>query len=153
MEMARRGGLKHAIRIDAASDEARSASLVAEAIAGESGEGVVLSFPDGRSVALPATLVEVVRASADELASGQSITVLPLETILTPAEAAELLGLSRPFVARLLDAGEIESERLPGSRHRRVRLADVLAFNARRQARREGRRRIGEALSDAGLPH
>jgi len=151
--MARLGVLKGAVQIEAASEDARSAGLVAEAMANESPEGAVLSFPDGRSVALPATLVEVVRASAGELASGQSITVLPAETILTPAEAAQILGLSRPFVARLLDAGEIDSERLPGSRHRRVRLADVLAFNARRDARREGRRRIGEALTDAGLPY
>ncbi|MGA2307756.1 MAG: excisionase family DNA-binding protein [Acidimicrobiales bacterium] len=63
----------------------------------------------------------------------------PAETILTPAEAAQLLGLSRPFVVRLLDDGEIPSERLPGSRHRRVRLSDVLAFSARREQRREGR--------------
>ena len=84
---------------------------------------------------MPASLVEVVRASAGELASGQSITVLPADTILTPAEAAQILRLSRPFVARLLDAGEIDSKRLPGSRHRRVRLADVLAFNGEHDAR------------------
>jgi len=36
--------------------------------------------------------------------------------------------LSRSFVARLLDAGEIPSEHLPDSRHRVVRLADVLEF-------------------------
>jgi len=31
---------------------------------------------------------------------------------LSPAEAAELLGLSRPFVVRLLDQGEIPSGHL-----------------------------------------
>lgn len=151
--MARLGVLKGAVQVEAAGEDARAAGLVAEIIESEAREGVVLSFPDGRSVPLPASLVEVVRASAGEIAGGQSITVLPAETILTPAEAAELLGLSRPFVARLLDEGEIDSERLPGSRHRRVRLTDVLAFNERRAARREGRRRIVEALTDAGLPY
>jgi excisionase family DNA binding protein len=151
--MARLGVLKGAVRIEAASEDARSAGLVAEIIANEEPGGALLTFSDGRSVALPASLVEVVRASADELAHGQSITVLPAETILSPAEAAQVLGLSRPFVARLLDAGEIDSERLPGSRHRRVRLAEVLAFNERREARREGRRRIGQALADADLPY
>ena len=47
---------------------------------------------------------------------------------LTPAEVAELLGLSRPFVVPLPDDGEIPSTRLPRSRHRRVRLADVIEF-------------------------
>ena len=52
--------------------------------------------------------------------------MLATEVRLTPAEVGELLGLSRPFVVRLLDAGEIPAEHLPDSRHRVVRLADVL---------------------------
>ncbi|WP_322770470.1 helix-turn-helix domain-containing protein [Frankia sp. Cr1] len=69
------------------------------------------------------------------------------------AEAGELLGLSRPFVSRLLDAGEIPSERLPESRHRRVRLSDVLAFQQQRESRRAGRRIIAEAADAAGIPY
>ncbi len=151
--MARTGVIKKALQIEAASEQARSASVVVDAMADEGVEGVMLSFPDGTSVALPATLVDVVRKTAGELANGQSVTILPAETILTPAEAAQLLGLSRPFVVRLLDDGEIPSERLPGSRHRRVRLFDVLAFNTRREQRREGRRRVSDAVTEAGLPY
>jgi len=76
--------------------------------------------------------------------------VLATEVRLTPAEVGELLGLSRPFVARLLDAGEIPSDRLPDSRHRVVHLADVLEFQLRRERRRAGRRRIADA---ADLPN
>ena len=151
--MARTGVLKTVVQIEAAGEQARSASVVVEAMVGEGTDGVVLSFPDGRTVALPAALVDVVRATAGELANGHTVTVLPAETVLTPAEAGQLLGLSRPFVVRLLDEGEIPSERLPRSRHRRVRLSDVLAFNARRDQRREGRRRIADTLNDAGLPY
>jgi excisionase family DNA binding protein len=49
---------------------------------------------------------------------------IPAEVMLTPTEAAELLGLSRPFVARLLERGDIPSEFLPESRHRRIHRAD-----------------------------
>ena len=49
--MARLGVLKGAVQIEAASDDAGSAGVVAEAMATESSEGAVLSFPDGRSVA------------------------------------------------------------------------------------------------------
>jgi excisionase family DNA binding protein len=69
------------------------------------------------------------------------------------AEAAELLGLSRPFVARLLERGDIASELLPGSRHRRIRLEDVLAFQDRRERRAEGRRRISDIAATADLPY
>ena len=151
--MARTGVLKNVVHIEATSEQAMSAGVVVKAMADEGTDGVVLSFPDGRTVALPAALVDVVRATAGDLANGHTVTVLPAETVLTPAEAGQLLGLSRPFVVRLLDDGEIPSERLPRSRHRRVGLSDVLAFNARRDQRRAGRRRIAETLNDAGLPY
>lgn len=146
------GVLGQAVQVRTGADEAESVGEVAAAMT-DSAEGVVLAFPDGRTVRLPEALVDVVRASATELASGHAVTVLPSEVMLTPAEAAELLGLSRPFVTRLLDQGEIDSERLPGSRHRRVRLSDVVAFAQRRDRRREGRARIGDAVAEAGLPY
>jgi excisionase family DNA binding protein len=151
--MARMGALRKATRVEPDGDQAGSAGDVVDAFASQSSQGVVLSFPDGRTVALPASLVDLVRASARELAEGHAIAVLPADAVLTPAEVGELLGLSRPFITRLLDDGEMPSERLPGSRHRRVRLADVLAFAERRDRRRDGRRQIAEIVTDEGLPY
>ena len=102
---------------------------------------------------LPASLVAVLAAGARQLSAGRGVMVLATEICLTPAEVGELLGLSRPFVARLLDAGEIPSEFLPDSRHRVVRLVDVLDFQAKRERRRRGRQRLGQAVEDAGLPY
>lgn len=113
----------------------------------------ILRAADGSELVLPIELVRILIASAGELATGHAVTVLASETQLTPAEAAELLGLSRPFVARLLDSGDIPSTHLPDSRHRVVRLADVLAFQGRRERRREGRRQIADAIDEAGLPY
>lgn len=151
--MARTGALRQAVKIDSSAGQARAAGNVAEAMAGEPSQGVMLSFPDGSSVALPVPLVDLMRSIVGELASGRAVTVLPADTVVTPAEAAELLGLSRPFVVRLLDEGVIPSERLPSSRHRRIRLDDILVFAAQREQRREGRRRVGDAVSEAGLPY
>lgn len=55
---------------------------------------------------------------------------------MSPAEAGELSGISRQFVDRLIDIGKLPARRLPGSRHRRLRVADVVAFAARRDERR-----------------
>lgn len=110
-------------------------------------------MPGGEEIALPESLVAVLLATAGQLSQGHGVTVLATEVRLTPAEVGELLGLSRPFVARLLDAGEIRAERLPESRHRVVRLSDVLEFQARRERRRAGRRRVAEAVGDADLPY
>jgi excisionase family DNA binding protein len=111
--------LRGAVQIDAESEDSVSAGLVSEAMVNESAEGVILSFRDGWSVALSLSLVEVVRASASELVRTRQWTAnhrVLAETILTPAEAAQILGLSRQFVARLLNKGEIDSKGLPGSR-------------------------------------
>ena len=113
----------------------------------------ILRTADGRELVLPIELIRILIASAGELATGHAVTVLASETLLTPTEAAELLGLSRPFVARLLDSGDIASTNLPGSRHRVIRLADVLAFQERRDRRREGRRQIVAAVDEADLPY
>jgi excisionase family DNA binding protein len=150
--MARASVLSSAVRIEPNKADRESAAEVARVV-GSRTRSLILQLPNGTSVRLPRALVEVLRASADELADGHAITVLPSEVALTPAEAAELLGLSRPFVVRLLDQGEIPSERLPRSRHRRVLLSDVLDFQARRERRRAGRQRIAAAVEEAGLPY
>lgn len=150
--MPRASVLSSAVRIEPKKADRESAAQVARAV-GTRRQSLTLQLPDGTSIPLPRALVEVLRASADELADGHAVTVLPSEVALSPAEVAELLGLSRPFVVRLLDQGEIPSERLPRSRHRRVALSDVLAFQARRDRHREGRQRIAAAVKDAGLPY
>lgn len=82
--------------------------------------------PDGERVDVPgpvyAVLVDVVQA----MESGRAITVAPTSTRLTTQEAADLLGVSRPTLVKLLESGRIPYER-PG-RHRRVRLADLLTY-------------------------
>lgn len=114
---------------------------------------VILRYADGTEVVVPPALIEVLRAAAGELSAGHAVTLLASRAFLSPAEAAQLLGLSRPFVARLLDDGTIPSTYLAASRHRVVLLEDVLAFAERRRKRREGRRNIAEAVDDADLPY
>ena len=71
--------------------------------------------------------------------------LLTSETELSPAEAGQLLGLSRQYVDRLVDLGDLPGRQLPGSRHRRIRVADVVAFQ---QMRAQRRGRIAETVND-----
>ena len=84
---------------------------------------------------LPPEVFEVLRSVVDAMAQGQAV-IAPVHQRLTTQEAAELLGVSRPTVVKLLESGEIPFE-LPG-RYRRVRLADVLAYRERASAERRG---------------
>jgi excisionase family DNA binding protein len=149
--MPRRGVLGEATRIDPAPADHEALGDLAGRDP-EAGE-LVLRTADGTEISLPASLLRLVVTAANNLAAGRAVMTIPAEVTLTPAEAAELLGLSRPFVARLLERGDIPSKLLPESRHRRIKLEDVLAFQDRRERRSEGRRRIADIAATADLPY
>jgi excisionase family DNA binding protein len=92
---------------------------------------------------LSPSLVEVLSAAVRAFADGQGVVVGSQDTYLTTQEAADLLGVSRPTMVKLLDAGEVSYQR-PGS-HRRVRLGDLAAYEA---AKRTRRRAILDRLAD-----
>jgi excisionase family DNA binding protein len=98
------------------------------------GEAAVLVAPDGAHLELPPEVFEVLRQVVLAMSQGLAITVAPQHTVLTTSEAAHLLGISRPTLVRLLEASEIPYEQ--PNRHRRVRLADVLAYQDRVQRAR-----------------
>ncbi|MER7081391.1 DNA binding domain-containing protein, excisionase family [Saccharopolyspora kobensis] len=90
------------------------------------GNASALITRDGSRIDLPDELYDVLHDVVYALSRGLAITVAPRHTVLTTGEAAELLGVSRPTLVRLLESGEIPYEQ-PG-RHRRIRLDDLLAY-------------------------
>lgn len=105
----------------------------------------------GDRVELPEGLSRLLRRAGEEIAAGHNVTMLRSDEVLTPNEAAEVLGLSRQYLTRLLDDGVIASDTLPSSAHRRLLLADVLAFQAEREGRRAGVEAFRRAVEDADL--
>ncbi|MER5388387.1 excisionase family DNA-binding protein [Saccharopolyspora sp. NPDC002686] len=105
---------------------------------------------DGSRIDLPDELYDVLHDVVFALSRGLAITVAPRHTVLTTGEAAELLGVSRPTLVRLLESGEIPFEQ-PG-RHRRIRLDDLLAYRERaRRARAAGLDEMVRVSEQAGL--
>lgn len=90
---------------------------------------------------LHAILKQVVQA----LSHGQSITILTRDQEISTQQAAEILGLSRPTVVKLIQDGEL-SAHVPGSVRRKLRLTDVLAYREELRARRN--RFITESSSE-----
>ncbi|OXR40237.1 hypothetical protein B7C42_07662 [Nocardia cerradoensis] len=74
-------------------------------------------------------LVQVVAA----MQAGKAVTIAPRSMTLTSQQAADLLGVSRPTVIKLIERGELPAERV-GSRHR-LKLDHVLAYQEARKIR------------------
>ena len=84
--------------------------------------------PNGTNepIAVPTAAFRLFLTILAEMASGNAVRLIPHHAELTTTEAAELLNVSRPFVVKLLDEGQIPS-RLVG-KHRRVMFKDVMAY-------------------------
>lgn len=83
---------------------------------------------------VPEVIRQILESALANLVSGTAVTISPHRTQLTTQEAADLLGISRPTLVRLIDNDEIPSTR-PG-RHRRIQLADILAYRRRIRSQR-----------------
>jgi excisionase family DNA binding protein len=96
---------------------------------------------DGGSVAVPPDVSSFLMQVLRGLARGHvAVSALPEE--LTTTVAAELVGVSRPTLMKLVRSGELPSRQV--GTHTRLRTGDVLALRTRRA---HDRRAALEALS------
>lgn len=99
-------------------------------------EPAALLGPDGEQIPLPREVYDVLVRVVEAMRRQRAVTIAPVEQRLTTQEAADLLGMSRPTLIKLIDAGKLPCEKPTGSRHRRLRLSDVLDYQNRRTAER-----------------
>lgn len=103
---------------------------------------------DGRATTLSTPMLNLIERAARIVADGAAVDVLACDKELTSQEAAALLGVSRQYLVRVLDRGEIPFTRT--GNHRRIRGADLLAFRERRDlSRQEGLAKLAEAAQEA----
>lgn len=86
----------------------------------------------GDRTELPVELYRILRQVVEALQRGLAVTVAPQTMTMTTQEAADLLGVSRPTVIKLLSEHQIPHERV-GS-HRKILLRDLLEYRERRRA-------------------
>lgn len=84
-----------------------------------------ITTEQGTVLDLPQPVLEALAEFLEAAADGERAMVLRSPEDLTTEQAAAILGVSRPTVVRLVDAGKLPA-RLVGT-HRRLALGDVLA--------------------------
>ncbi|SDU83479.1 DNA binding domain-containing protein, excisionase family [Jiangella alkaliphila] len=84
------------------------------------------------SVEVPASIHRALRQIVEALQAGKAVTVVPQNKLLTTQQAADLLGVSRPTVVKLIDDSVLPAE-TPGKRRRMVKLDDLLRYRTQRR--------------------
>ncbi len=101
------------------------------------------------SVVVPAEVVQMLAEMLGHLADNKSVTILARDQELTSQQAADALGVSRPFLNKLLDSGSIPHHKT--GTHRRVYLKDVKVYaEARRKRSSELIRQMAELSQEMG---
>lgn len=88
----------------------------------------------GLEIELPAAAVRLLVLVMSEMAAGNAISLIPIQSELTTQEAADLLGVSRPFLVKQLEEGKLPFRKV--GTHRRVLLQDLQAYKERIDAAR-----------------
>ena len=86
-------------------------------------------------IEIPAAAIAVLIDVLKFMSKGHGLTLFPRQAEVTTMEAADILNVSRPYLIKLLDMGEMP-HRLVG-RHRRIRLKDVINYKQKLRQERE----------------
>lgn len=97
------------------------------------------------SIEIPAAAVELIQRILAEMANGNAVTIIPVHAELTTQQAADLLGVSRPFIVKLLKNKELPYRKV--GTHRRIRFKDLMDYKHRIAAERQ--RVLDELAADA----
>ncbi|MBW4613448.1 MAG: helix-turn-helix domain-containing protein [Desmonostoc vinosum HA7617-LM4] len=114
------------------------------------GSQAKLVAANGEQVTIPESVYQMLLQVVHAMASGKAISIFPHNCELTTQQAAELLNVSRPYLIKLLEQGDIPHIKV-GS-HRRVRFDDLMKYKAHRDAERSQLlQELIEMTEEAGL--
>lgn len=93
-----------------------------------------LVLADGQEFIFPEALAGMFCDLVQAVASGKTVSIVPSDRELTTQEAADLLNVSRPFLIKLLEIGDIPFLKV-GS-HRRIPFQKLMSYKKNRDDER-----------------
>jgi hypothetical protein len=97
-------------------------------------------------VRLPPKAAALLEAALSRLLQGERVAVLAEGQELSPNDAADILGISRPLVVHRMDVGDLPFRYV--GKHRRTTLKDVLALKAKMDAQQGAMEALAEDAED-----
>lgn len=128
----------------------RAAATLARALRDLPGDAVLhFATPKGESVEISVNAARMLMSILEEVAQGHTVALTSREEEVSTREAADLLGVSRPHVVKLVDTGIIP-HRMAGT-HRRILLQDVLEYKQHQEERHSLLDTLAEEAQTLGL--
>lgn len=105
---------------------------------------------NGEAIPIPESVYGVLCQVVRAMALGKAISIVTQEEELTTQQAADFLNVSRPYLIKLLEQGDIPYILI--GKHRRVRFEELMKYKQQRDIkRREGLKELTEFLQDEGF--
>jgi excisionase family DNA binding protein len=104
----------------------------------------------GKEIALPDSILRLVYEAMVSAASGKRLRLVEEDEEVSPEKAAEFLQVSRPYLVRILDNGEIPFHYV--GTHRRITMSDLIEYKRKRKIKsKEALQRMTELSEEMGL--
>ena len=126
--------LSRRLPTEAEEESARQAAgVLARSIVSE---GVIsLCVRDGKDVVeLPKALGDLLLDLLGHVGNGEAVTLVPRGSQLSTQQAADILNVSRPFLIKLIEDGELQCFKV--GTHRRLAASEVFAYRELRERER-----------------
>jgi len=118
-------------------DDARLAKTSSRRLAPFLNRNLLVRLVDSEeAVELPAAAVRLLVDLLSAMAEGNAVTLIPIHAELTTQQAADLLGVSRPFLVKQLEEDTIPYRKV--GTHRRVLFSDLMAYKREMDRKRLG---------------
>lgn len=104
----------------------------------------------GKEIPLPESLIDLFSQALTKAAAGKKVVIVEEDDEVSPEKAAEFLHVSRPFLVKQLDAGEIPFHMV--GTHRRILMSDIIDYKRKRKERtRDILQQMREEAEELGL--
>ena len=137
--------------ISPTADDARLAKVSSRRLAPFQNQPLHVHLPEtDEQIELPAVAVRLLVELLSTLAEGNAVTLIPIHAELTTQQAADLLGVSRPFLIK-----QLEDEVIPFRRvgtHRRIAFSDLMQYKREIDGKRaQTLDELAEQAQDLGM--